>query len=131
MDLEGGQTKGFAPTKRLLSLEHRDFPSIILIFFGKLLEDSSFQLAHIALHHFANSYFVPHIIKHIWELRISDKVIFLESNQQIFLLRGQEFGHANNVFEVLQRDYAILIHIYLVKVVFQESESLLDLVPVN
>jgi hypothetical protein len=67
----------------------------------ELLVDVDLEVRHVALHHFADSYFVPDVVEHVWEIAVPDPVVLLKSDQEVLLFGGEEFCSSDDVLEVL------------------------------
>lgn len=68
MDLERCQVEGLASAKSSLCLQYCDFAGVVGVFMEELLDDALLNNRHVALHHLADSDFVPDIVKHLWEV---------------------------------------------------------------
>ena len=131
MNLKWCQVKTLASIKSCLGLQNSDLAAVIGILMKELLDNMSFHLGHIALHHFTHCNFIPDVIEHIWEFRILNPIIFLQSDEQILFLGGQKLGASNNILEMLKGNNSVLDGVYFLECVGEETVAFLDLVPVD
>jgi hypothetical protein len=97
----------------------------------ELFDNMDLDIGHVALHHFAHSYFIPDVVEHVWELTVPDPVVLLESDQEVLFFGSEEFSTSDDVLEVLNRDNAVFHDINLLEEVFKKFVALLNFVPVD
>jgi hypothetical protein len=131
VNLEWGQIEGLASIESSLGLQDCDLARVICVLMQELLDNISFDFGHVALHHFADSNLIPHVVEHVWELRVLDPVILLQPDEQVLLFGRQEFGAPDDILEVLERDNTISDDVDLLKEVGEELIAFLNLIPID